>query len=148
MKCKNCNYFKYDDSIYEYICDASQDKCCTDSDCHCSRLILPIKKKWFDMILLEKKKEEYREIKPYYDTRFARAFRLKEPYVWRDGSPFTVIFRNGYSSDSPSFVARIWLSIGEGNPDWGAEPGIKYYVLHIEEIISTYNCEAKLQKRK
>ena len=77
MKCRNCNYFKYDDSIYEYICDASLDKCCTDSDCHCSRLILPIKKKWFDMILSGEKKEEYREIKPYYDTRFDRAFRLK-----------------------------------------------------------------------
>ena len=29
-------------------------------------LTLPIKKKWFDMILSGEKKEEYREIKPYY----------------------------------------------------------------------------------
>ena len=28
-------------------------------------LTLPIKKKWFDMILSGEKKEEYREIKPY-----------------------------------------------------------------------------------
>ena len=27
-------------------------------------LILPIKKKWFDMILSGEKREEYREIKP------------------------------------------------------------------------------------
>ena len=33
-------------------------------------LILPIKKKWFDMIVSGEKKEEYREIKPYYDSRF------------------------------------------------------------------------------
>lgn len=33
-------------------------------------LILSIKKKWFDMILSGKKKEEYREIKPYYKSRF------------------------------------------------------------------------------
>lgn len=33
-------------------------------------LTLPIKKKWFDMILSGEKKEEYREIKPYWDTRF------------------------------------------------------------------------------
>ena len=33
-------------------------------------LTLPIKKKWFDMILSGEKKEEYREIKPYYDSRF------------------------------------------------------------------------------
>ena len=33
-------------------------------------LTLPIKKKWFDMIVSGEKKEEYREIKPYYDSRF------------------------------------------------------------------------------
>lgn len=33
-------------------------------------LTLPIKKKWFDMIVAGEKKEEYRDIKPYYDTRF------------------------------------------------------------------------------
>lgn len=37
-------------------------------------LTLPIKKKWFDMIISGEKKEEYREIKPYYDTRFMNAF--------------------------------------------------------------------------
>ena len=26
------------------------------------------------------------------------------------------------------------LSIGTGNPEWGAEPGVKYYVLHIKKI--------------
>ena len=33
-------------------------------------LILSIKKQWFNMIKEGKKKEEYREIKPYYTTRF------------------------------------------------------------------------------
>ena len=33
-------------------------------------LTLPIKKKWFDMILSGEKKEEYREKKPYYTSRF------------------------------------------------------------------------------
>lgn len=36
-------------------------------------LILPIKRKWFDMILSGEKKEEYRDIKPYYDTRLMDA---------------------------------------------------------------------------
>ena len=35
-------------------------------------LVLPIKKKWFDMIISGEKKEEYREIKPYYDIRFKK----------------------------------------------------------------------------
>lgn len=46
-------------------------------------LTLPIKKKWYDMILSGEKKEEYREIKPYYTTRFANSFHVviwyKEP---------------------------------------------------------------------
>lgn len=33
-------------------------------------LTLPIKKKWFDMILSGEKKEEYRKIKPYWTKRF------------------------------------------------------------------------------
>ena len=37
-------------------------------------LTLPIKKKWFDMILSGEKKEEYREIKPYYEKRFSNYF--------------------------------------------------------------------------
>lgn len=37
-------------------------------------LTLPIKKKWFDMIVSGEKREEYREIKPYYDSRFMNAF--------------------------------------------------------------------------
>lgn len=33
-------------------------------------LTLPIQKRWFDMILSGEKKEEYREIKEYYEIRF------------------------------------------------------------------------------
>lgn len=35
-------------------------------------LILPIKKKWFDMIKSGEKKEEYREITPYYKSRLEK----------------------------------------------------------------------------
>ena len=45
-------------------------------------LILPIKKKWFDMIVSGEKKEEYREIKPYYDSRFMNAFGRTDG-IWR-----------------------------------------------------------------
>ena len=37
-------------------------------------IILPIKKKWFKMIKTGEKKEEYREIKPYYNSRFTPFF--------------------------------------------------------------------------
>jgi hypothetical protein len=41
-------------------------------------LTLPIKNKWYDMILSGQKKEEYREIKPYYTTRFKNIGLLSE----------------------------------------------------------------------
>lgn len=98
-------------------------------------LILPIKKQWFDMILTSEKKEEYREIKPYYESRFMNAF---------GGSIFCgsenlhmeqVMFRNGYSKKSPSFIADCSLHVGEGNPEWGAEINKDYFVLEIHKIV-------------
>ena len=96
-------------------------------------LTLPIKKKWFDMILSEKKKEEYREIKPYYTTRFKNIHLLSYnelPELWTE----EIVFKNGYSSSSPSFTGVVRLTVGTGKPEWGAEPGKEYYVLKIIEI--------------
>ena len=99
-------------------------------------LILPIKKKWFDMILSGEKKEEYREIKPYYRSRFNNLFCMA-PY---SGLPYghdivKIMFRNGYSTNSPSFIAECTLDIKTGRTEWGAEAGKEYYVLKIKEIL-------------
>ena len=110
-------------------------------------LVLPIKKKWFDMILSGEKKEEYREIKPYYETRFMNLFGI----IVCDGEYLKcsdiglsecekdeiqkIRFRNGYDKASPSFVAKCTLSIGEGKEEWGAEQGRKYFILSIQEIV-------------
>lgn len=90
-------------------------------------VILPIKKKWYDMILSGEKKEEYREIKPYYTTRFKNENMM-------DGSAHDVLFRNGYSSTSPSFMAKCRLRVGTGNSNWGAVPDTEYYVLCVEKV--------------
>lgn len=45
-----------------------------------------------------------------------------------------IIFRNGYSRSSRQAKATCTLTKGIGNPEWGAEPGVKYYVLHIKKI--------------
>ncbi len=112
-------------------------------------LTLPIKKKWFDMILSGEKKEEYREIKPYYTTRFKNVGMHPDPlgidefHILHKPEEFRqteVIFRNGYSSDSPSFIAKVYLTTDYGKTEWGAEPGVKYYCLKIVEIIETYKC--------
>lgn len=95
-------------------------------------LTLPIKKKWFDMIKSGEKKEEYREIKPYYNNRFTHFYEdICEACI--KGS-MCVIFRNGYSKNSPSIKCLVNINIGEGNPDWGAEPGKEYYVLKILSV--------------
>lgn len=64
-------------------------------------LILPIKKRWFDMIRSGEKTEEYREIKPYWATRFTNAKLLSyngQPSGWV--APVT--FKNGYAKDAPT----------------------------------------------
>ena len=113
-------------------------------------LILPIKKKWFDMITSGEKKEEYREIKPYYDSRFMNEFGFllvggqmvygeAAPEEIRTPWPVLVVFRNGYSKDSPEVVCKCTLQFGKGKPEWGAEPGKLYYVLKIEKVEEVRN---------
>lgn len=94
-------------------------------------LTLPIKKKWFDMILSGEKKEEYREIKPYYKSRFSNIFQMY-PY---GNEHQQIMFRNGYSKNSPSFIADCTLNIKQGKQEWGAEIDVDYYVLTIEKIV-------------
>lgn len=97
-------------------------------------LTLPIKKKWYDMILAGEKKEEYRDIKPYYQKRFQTIGLLNEEgrATFRNA---VVVFRNGYAKESPEFMARVTLRKRGGRREWGAVQGQKYYVLLILEII-------------
>lgn len=99
-------------------------------------LILPIKKKWFDMIASGEKKEEYRDIKPYYRTRFDNMMgsdiKIDEKL---DAVTFLIVFRNGYSENSPSLTCRCKLRTGQGKEEWGAEPNKEYYILDIIEIL-------------
>ncbi len=97
-------------------------------------LVLPIRKKWFEMILSGEKKEEYREIKPYYKSRF-RTVGMIDQYGLPTILPAEIIFRNGYSADSPAIAAKCTLDIQTGRPEWGAEPGKEYYVLRIESAV-------------
>ena len=96
-------------------------------------LILPIKKKWFDMILSGEKKQEYREIKPYWTTRFKSAgLLMNNGHASSWAKP--VLFKNRYGKNAPTFVAHCTLNIQQGKPEWGAEPGVIYYALQIWKI--------------
>lgn len=83
-------------------------------------IVLTIKRKWFNMIKSGEKKEEYREIKPYYKTRFYNAIKKE--------------------LDKETFAQQvkckcIFKGKGTGKPEWGAEPNKEYYILEILEIV-------------
>lgn len=94
-------------------------------------LTLPIKKKWFDMILNGEKKEEYREIKPYYTSRFRK---LWQGSLIGGRAKREILFRNGYRKDSPILKAVCTIDTGFGKPEWGADPEKEYYRLYIHEV--------------
>lgn len=87
-------------------------------------LHLTLKRQWFDMIASGEKTDEYREIKPYWETRLS------------DASRYSVVrFRNGYNPGSPTMtIELLGISQGVGNPKWGA-PSSPVYRLHLGKII-------------
>lgn len=96
-------------------------------------LILPIKKKWYDMILSGEKKEEYREWKPYYTSRI-KNICFRNGFDGVIGQECLVKFINGYSRTSPHFYAKVRIQKGEGRPEWGAVPGKIYWILEILDV--------------
>lgn len=107
-------------------------------------LILPIKREWFAMIISGEKKEEYREIKPYWTKRFQSYGLLDEngkvvPYTHR-----IIKLQNGYGKHSPYVCVDVRLFIRKGNEKWGAEKDKKYYVLRIKHRGSAWNLTSDL----
>jgi len=124
-------------------------------------LYLNLKKKWFDMVLSGEKKEEYRDLKPYWlkrlyfnDNTEAYDQNMTEEVItelknktysnkdlnfwagWVDRSFGKIKFTNGYSKNAPSFEIECnEVEIRRGNPEWGAEPGCRYFVLKLGNVI-------------
>lgn len=104
-------------------------------------IILPIKEPWFSMIRKGEKLEEYRECKDYYLSRFGnyagygkdtmRGFLIDGI---ADPGEYDILFRNGYSNDSPAFMAHVHLRYGTGKKKWGAKPNRKYIILDILKV--------------
>ena len=85
-------------------------------------LHLTLKKKWFDMIASGEKREEYREIKPYW------ARRIKGQSV--------IEFRNGYAKNAPRMRVEFKeCLVGLGITEWGAPEGQKVFILKLGEIL-------------
>ncbi len=108
-------------------------------------LQLVLKRKWYDMITSGEKKEEYREITPYWAKRITQYFDYPKGYEidaqmrhvmrsYLDGREIFdgVMFYHGYSKYRDRMFCKInSITIGTGNPDWGAEPGKQYFVIRI-----------------
>lgn len=89
-------------------------------------LKVTIRKVWFNKILSGKKTEEYREIKDYWTTR------LK-------GKNFDAVqfFCGAYCSEKlPNFTRELKEVVkGSGVWEWGALPGVTYYVLRLGKLL-------------
>ena len=96
-------------------------------------LILTISEPWFSMIVSGEKKEEYRDIKPFYTTRFKNVGLLNDEYNCTD-KEVEILFRNGYDRNKPYFCAKITISKGRGRRTWGAASNKLYYVLKINKL--------------
>lgn len=85
-------------------------------------LHLNLKKKWFDTIFSGRKKEEYREVKPYWDKRLNRKYDI-------------ICFRNGYAKDAPEMLVELErIQRGLGIVEWGA-PQKQVYILRLGKIL-------------
>ena len=102
------------------------------------------------MIASGEKKEEYREIKPYWFQRlyskqaiqhFAECWDnyggcMHDEWFNEFQSFDQVSANNGYAKDCPNVSwQHKGIRIGQGNPEWGAEPGKDYFILDIGNII-------------
>lgn len=112
-------------------------------------LRLTLKKKWFDMIRAGVKKEEYREIKPYWISRlFYDGFMLDAPinsricvneYEWRYPKKYSFIeFKNGYGKNAPTMMVEYkGLSKGNAVPEWSDNWQGEVFVIKLGKIIKS-----------
>jgi hypothetical protein len=97
-------------------------------------LHLTLKAKFFDMIASGEKKEEYREIKLYWESRLCSGFPHR--YAAKDFDAIRFA-RGGHFHPSIPQLLIEWkgMEMRTGKPEWGAEPGKEYFVIKLGEII-------------
>lgn len=86
-------------------------------------LNLTVSKKWFDMIFSGEKKEEYRELKPYWTVRLVDLGKTISFSSHVEYKKFDAVrFFNGcaLSQKFPNFLIKLEsISIGKQKPQWG-----------------------------
>ena len=71
--------------------------------------------------------------------RIHQTIHSGKAFKFHDGMPTgedaqEIILRNGYGANAPYIKVLCTLQVKTGNPEWGAEPNILYYVLNIQKI--------------
>lgn len=93
-------------------------------------LHLTLKKRWFDMILSGEKKEEYREIKPYWQKRLSGNY------------PDVIVFKNGYAKDAPTITIQcLGITTGFAVSEWSDNWQGEVFVIGLGNIIETKNIQ-------
>ena len=101
------------------------------------RLHLNLKGDWYFDIENGDKREEYREIKPFYDRTFDEFGYVKIKGVSYHATEILVCFSNGYATDRPQMYWTLSnLAIAQGKEKWGAKEGIEYYTLYLDEDVT------------
>ena len=114
-------------------------------------LELPVDYKYFDMIVYEGKREEYRDIKPYWEKRLVDYKAIKRDYqalltiafLFFRFPPVDVCkeyprgythvrFRRGYSKVTAEYPL-VDIHFGEGRPEWGGVPGKRVFVIAFKD---------------
>lgn len=105
-------------------------------------LTLSVKKEWFDKIVSNEKKEEYREIKPYWIKRLTTNCEVvynvvAETYCGKVlYRPYThVLFINGYGDDKPRVEKEIvWIDIDRPRKGWCPDDflGKEFFVIRFK----------------
>lgn len=98
-------------------------------------LHLVLKSKWYDMIDRGEKKEEYREIKPYWSKRLIED--LSEDFFPILHEVFyesydRVCFHRGYTSTTMTFAVES-IGQGKGKPEWGAPTDRNVFIIKLGE---------------
>jgi hypothetical protein len=120
-----------------------------------SNLQLSLKRQWFEMTKAGIKKEDYREITPYWWKRLVQCgecYRnetdslnkiLAPPNEWKmllaknfDTTTLTLGYPSSTDTERIIKFKNAGIEISEGNPEWGAEKGKLYFVIkHGERIL-------------
>jgi hypothetical protein len=117
-------------------------------------LHLTLKKQWFDMIASGEKKEEYREIKPYWVSRLVQSFFPEKEerdytFYWKgmlfsmdEPVAYDVIeFRNGYSKDAPKMIVECkGIENGYSKIKWSGEHK-PCFIIKLGEILPNHSPE-------